>query len=396
MIYDFCVIGAGIVGLATAVEILRRSPDASIAVLEKEDGVGQHQTGRNSGVIHAGIYYKPGSLKADLCRRGAEATRQFCLQHSIPFETRGKLVVATSESQLPALAKLAVNGRANGVPLEIIGSQEMREREPNVAGAGAILVADSGIVDFSAICTALANLVRAQGGEIFLGAAIHLIREEGALVTVGSVDRRWQARRLVVCAGLQSDRMAHLGGLKVEHRIIPFRGEYYSVVPAKRTLVHHMIYPVPDPALPFLGIHLTPMIDGGLTVGPNAVLGLAREGYSRFSANARDMIDTAAFPGFWRLARKFGRSGIAEVRYSISKSLYLEQCRKLCPHLLEEDLTPRPAGIRAQAVTRQGELIHDFLFLETSRMLHVCNAPSPAATSALPIAELIVDRMMRK
>lgn len=389
MIYDFCIIGGGIVGLATALELTRVRPGCSVLVIEKETRLAGHQTGHNSGVIHAGIYYKPGSLKADLCRRGAEATKQFCSEHGIPFETRGKLVVATSVLELARMKDLAANARQNQIEIEELDAAELRRREPHVVGLGALFTPSTGIVDYARICDVMGELVRASGGTILFGTAVDAISESGDGVTVGSGGGRWQARRLVVCGGLQSDRLARVAGLSIDHQVVPFRGEYYDIAPCKRDLVRHLIYPVPDPDLPFLGIHLTPMIDGGLTVGPNAVLGFAREGYGRLSFDLKDVATFARFPGFWRVMARNWRSGLSEAYSSLSKARYLEQCRRYCPDLEAEDLQPREAGIRAQAVTRDGTLVHDFLFFKTNRMLHVGNAPSPAATSAIPIAQMI-------
>jgi (S)-2-hydroxyglutarate dehydrogenase len=389
MIHDFIIIGGGIVGLATAVELARIQPGASIAVLEKEMGLARHQTGHNSGVIHAGIYYKPGSLKADLCKRGAQATRDFCDAHGIRYETRGKLVVATNPLEMERMRALAANARQNGLVVEELDAAELKRREPNVDGLGALFSPSTGIVDYVAICETMGAMLRRSGGVIEFGAAVDAISESPAEVSVAAGERRWRTRRLIACAGLQSDRIARLAGLAVDYQIVPFRGEYYDVAPAKRGIVRHLIYPAPDPELPFLGIHLTPVIDGGLTVGPNAVLGFAREGYPRLSVDWGDVGSFARFPGFWRVMAKNWRSGLSEGRNSLFKSRYLAECRKYCPSLTEADLIPREAGIRAQAVLRDGTLLHDFLFRKTERILHVCNAPSPAATSAIPIAQMI-------
>ena len=394
MIVDFCIIGGGIVGLATALKLSERRPDASIVVIEKESGLGRHQTGHNSGVIHAGLYYKPGSLKADLCRRGAESTKRFCATHGIPFETRGKLVVATDERELSRMASLAENARLNGIAFEVLDAAQLRRCEPNITGVGAILSPSTGIVDYGRMCHAMGDVIRGRGHQIVLGTRLEALHEDAEWVRVEAGGRTWEARHLIACAGLQSDRVARMAGLRIDHQVVPFRGEYYDVVPAKRGVAHHLIYPVPDPDLPFLGIHLTPTIDGGLTVGPNAVLGMSREGYARGSFDWGDVATYARFPGFWRVMAGNWRSGLAEARNSLSKRRYLDECRKYCPSLAIDDLVPREAGIRAQAVTRDGKLIHDFLFLGTARMLHVCNAPSPAATSALPIAEMIADRAL--
>ncbi|MEZ0214353.1 MAG: L-2-hydroxyglutarate oxidase [Xanthobacteraceae bacterium] len=394
MIHDFCVIGGGIVGLATALELIRRRPGATIVVIEKERTLAKHQTGHNSGVIHAGIYYKPGSLKADLCRRGAKATKDFCRDHGIPFETRGKLVVAATTQEMARMGRLQDNARENGIAVEAIDKAELSRREPNVSGAGALFVPETGIVNYRQICDAMGRLLLEGGGSIEFGAEIDAIQEGSDAVTVSAGERHWSARRLVACGGLQSDRLARLAGLKVDYQIVPFRGEYYDIVAAKRDLVRHLIYPVPDPDLPFLGIHLTPMIDGALTVGPNAVLGFAREGYRRFSFDLKDVLTYARFPGFWRVIAGNFRSGLSEAGNSLFKARYLSECRKYCPSLELGDLVVREAGIRAQAVMHDGTLVHDFMFLRSPRMLHVCNAPSPAATSAIPIAEMIAREVI--
>ncbi|MCB8877496.1 L-2-hydroxyglutarate oxidase [Acidisoma silvae] len=394
MNHDICIIGGGIVGLATARALTRLRPEARIVLLEKEGALATHQTGHNSGVIHAGIYYKPGSLKADLCRRGAIATKEFCAQHGIPFQTPGKLVVATDDVELDRMASLAANAQQNGIDFDILDEAALRQREPNVRGLGAIFVPSSGIVNYRDICRAMADDIRAAGAVIELGVKVDRIEETARGVTVRAGARSWTVDRLVACAGLQSDRLARLAGVAIQHRILPFRGEYYRVRPEKTAIVKHLIYPVPDPDLPFLGIHLTPMMGGALTVGPNAVLGMAREGYPRFSLSAADMLDYLRFPGFWRVMRHNLRSGLGEMRRSLWKSLYLKECQKYCPGLTEADLLPYEAGIRAQAVMEDGALVHDFLFLATERMLHVCNAPSPAATSAIPIGEMIAQKLM--
>jgi L-2-hydroxyglutarate oxidase len=394
MIHDFCVIGGGIVGLATARRLLELRPGASLVLLEKEHALAVHQTGHNSGVIHSGIYYAPGSLKADLCRRGAVATREFCVEHGIPFDVCGKHIVATNALELQRLDALGERASQNGIAAERIDAAELVRREPNIVGLGAIFTPSTGIVDYRKLCEALARTILTSGGEIVLGAAVDAIREKGGAVVIRAGEREWTARQLITCAGLQSDRVARLGGLRIDHRIVPFRGEYFRLPAAKDEIVKTLIYPVPDPDLPFLGIHLTRMIDGSVTVGPNAVLGFAREGYGRFSFNAADMFDFATFPGLWRTLAKNRRSAATELRNSLWKRGYLEECRKYCPSLSIADLTPSPAGIRAQAVMRDGSLVHDFLFVESERQFHVCNAPSPAATSALPIADMLADRLL--
>lgn len=394
MIHDFCVIGGGIVGLAAARALLARRPGASLVLLEKEDALGRHQTGRNSGVIHSGVYYAPGSLKARLCREGSARTVAFCEAHGIPFERRGKLIVATRAEELPRLAELERRAGENGVEVERLDAAGIRAREPNVTGLAALRVPAAAIVSYRAVLDALAAEIAAAGGEVRLGARPEAIREGADAVEIDAGSATIRARRLVACAGLQSDRVARLAGLKVAHRIVPFRGEYFRLAPRLAGVVRAMIYPVPDPALPFLGIHLTPMIDGSVTVGPNAVLGLAREGYAKGSVSARDLADMASFPGFWRCLGANLRPGLAELGDTLFRRRYLAACRRYCPGLTLEDLAPMEPGIRAQAVLADGTLAHDFLFLDTARMLHVCNAPSPAATSALPIGDMIADRLL--
>ncbi|WP_338525379.1 L-2-hydroxyglutarate oxidase [Pseudomonas batumici] len=393
MIYDFCIIGGGIVGLATAMALLKRQPGASLLLLEKEATLARHQTGHNSGVIHAGIYYAPGSLKADLCKRGAQATKDFCHEHGIRFEVCGKLLVASTALEVQRMQALYERSQLNGLRVERLDAEELQRREPNIVGLGGLFLDATGIVDYREICQAMARVITASGGEIRLDTRVTAIQEDGDKVTVSSHDHVWQARKLVACAGLQSDRLATLAGIRIDHQIIPFRGEYFRLPASKHAIVNHLIYPIPDPDLPFLGVHLTRMIDGSVTVGPNAVLGLGRENYRKFSVNWRDVAQYTTFPGFWKTLWQNLGSGSLEMKNSLFKRGYLEQCRKYCPSLVVEDLLPYEAGIRAQAVMRDGTLVHDFLFAETPRMVHVCNAPSPAATSAMPIGEMIADRL---
>ena len=393
--YDFCVVGGGIVGLATAMALLERNPGASLVLLEKEAALATHQTGHNSGVIHSGIYYAPGSLKADLCKRGERATKAFCTEHEIPFVTCGKTLVATTPLELDRMDALVARAHENGIEVERLDEAELRRREPNVTGLGALFVPATAIVDYRAVCAAIASVIQSAGGEIALRAPVQAIREHARGVTVHAGARRIEAARLVACAGLQSDRLARLAGLPVAHQIVPFRGEYYRLPLGKNGIITSLIYPIPDPDLPFLGIHLTRMIDGGVTVGPNAVLGFSREGYPKLAVNVRDVAQYLFFPGLWKVLARYRRSVRAELTGSLLKSAYLRECRKYCPSLTTDDLLPYSAGIRAQAVTREGLLVHDFLFLESDRMLHVCNAPSPAATSAIPIGEMIANRTTR-
>ncbi|MGH6835480.1 MAG: L-2-hydroxyglutarate oxidase [Candidatus Acidiferrales bacterium] len=396
MTYDFAIVGAGIVGLAAAREILRARPRSSIIVLEKERGVAWHQTGHNSGVIHAGIYYAPGSLKARLCREGAAATTSFCAQQGIKFETCGKLLVATNAHEGVHMDALFERAKQNGIEATRIDRAGLMRLEPNITGIGALLIPSTGIVDYRMVASAFARIVTAQGADLLLGAEVIAIREDKDVVEISTPERSFRVRALIVCAGLQSDRLAKLAGLKIDHRIVPFRGEFYTLPKSRAGLINHLIYPIPDPKLPFVGIHLTKTIDGRVIAGPNAVLGFAREGYRKFSFNPSDVLDYMAFPGFWKVIGTHLAAGVAEMRNSLWKQAYLAQCRKYCPSLSLADLEPGVAGIRAQAVLRDGTLVHDFLFAETERQLHVCNAPSPAATSAIPFARLIAGKVLAR
>jgi L-2-hydroxyglutarate oxidase len=390
--FDYCIVGGGIVGLATALAISRGEPDARVLLLEKEERLAGHQTGHNSGVIHAGIYYQPGSLKAELCRAGERATKDFCDQNGILYRTPGKLVVATSPLELQRLQSLQTNAAANAIQCRMIERDQLSEMEPSITGLKALFVRQSGIVDYQAVSRAMGALIQQRGGTIKLGVHVGSLEERADCVRIHTDQDVFESRYAIACAGLQADRLARRSGLHVDFQIIPFRGEYYALRPQLSRLVTRMIYPVPDPAMPFLGIHLTPMMDGQLTVGPNAVLGLSREGYAKFSTNMRDIASYMGFSGFWKVMRQHLASGAEEIRDSLFKSSYLEKCRKYCPSLTLDDLLPYRAGIRAQAVSSTGSLIHDFKLLQTPRSLHVCNAPSPAATSAIPIGELIFNR----
>lgn len=390
---DICIIGGGIVGLATAYALLQAKPGIGITVLEQEREPGLHQTGHNSGVIHSGIYYAPGSLKARLCREGAEATKAFCAENDIPVEVCGKHLVATNTLEAGRMEALEQRARDNGIAHERIDAAELHRREPAISGVGALFIPATGIVDYQLICQILARKIIESGGQVIYGARVEAIEETGNQVNIRAGCQVHAARHMVACAGLQSDRIAALGGLKPDFQIVPFRGEYYRLPASRKDLVKTLIYPVPDPDLPFLGIHLTRMIDGGITVGPNAVLGFAREKYAKFSVSARDVKEMLGFPGFWKVLRGNLKSGVTEMRNSLFKQGYLEMCRKYCPDLTLADLQPQEAGIRAQAVLRDGTLVHDFLIKKTARAVYVCNAPSPAATSALPIGRMIADEL---
>lgn len=385
---DVTIIGGGIVGIATALEMLNAFPGISVAVLEKETQLTRHQTGRNSGVIHAGIYYTPGSMKADFCRRGLAATIQFCQEQGIAYEQTGKLIVATTATEMERLAALGERATSNGLAVRSVSGAELREIEPNVSGLGALLSPATGIADYKAIVARMAALFREKGGEIVCNAEVTGLQETANDVAIslgnGTVHK---SRYLVACAGLMADRLARMCGVGDDFAIVPFKGEYYRLSSRHDDIVRHLIYPVPDPELPFLGIHLTRMIGGYVTVGPNAVLSMAREGYGKIAFNLRDMGDMVRFPGFWKTLSQNLSPGLAEMANSTFRRRYLRACQRYCPSLDIEDLLPHPPGIRAQAVLRDGTLVHDFLIRGTTRTIHICNAPSPAATSAMPIAE---------
>ncbi len=387
--YDAIVIGGGIVGLSTALALVKEAGVRRIAVLEKEAGLGLHQTSHNSGVIHAGVYYQPGSLKALLCREGLARTKQFCREHDLPFAECGKLVVATDDAELERLGALAARAVENGVALETLSAAELRAEEPGVVGVGALLVPETGITDYRRIATELAALVEAAGGTIHRRSPVHAISETPRSVTVRAGQSALEAPLLVACAGAWADRVLRLSGQTPDFRIVPFRGSYYQLRPRAAPYARRLIYPVPDPSTPFLGVHLTRMIDGSFTVGPNAALCLSREGYRWHDINAADTAGLLAFPGFWRMLAANRRTAVAELATAMSRTRYLRLVRKYCPGIESGDLLPHPAGVRAQAVGPDGRLLDDFLFRETARTIHVCNAPSPAATAALPIGSRI-------
>ncbi|MDE3237618.1 MAG: L-2-hydroxyglutarate oxidase [Paracoccaceae bacterium] len=392
--YDAVVVGGGIVGLATARRLQSVQPDAKIALIEKETEVARHQSGRNSGVIHAGVYYAPGSHKARFCRAGVTATRAYCDQHGLSYETCGKLIVATDEGELPGLARLHRRALENGIEIAALTGEEAQKLEPRIRAAGALLSPTTGITDYAAIARHMAAAFTAAGGTLMVNATVTGGQETGAGLRIETSAGPIFAAKAVFCAGLMADRMARAFGAEVDFRVIPFRGEYYRIQNQPPDLVRHLIYPVPDPARPFLGVHLTRKMDGGFTVGPNAVLALAREGYGWGDISVTDLAGTLGYPGFWRLIAKNAGSAVEELTASAIKRLYLRKVRRYCPDIALDDLAPYRAGVRAQAVARDGRMIDDFLFVETRHTLHVCNAPSPAATSALPIAEHIVTRLM--
>ncbi len=393
--FDLVIIGAGIVGLATALEAIRRSPGLRLAVLEKEDRVAAHQTGHNSGVIHSGLYYKPGSLKARLCVEGAAAMVRFCREYGLPHEVCGKIVVATDESELPALAELMRRGHANGLTgLRELEAAQIREFEPYSAGIRAIHVPSTGIADYKRVAQKYAELIASAGGEILSGHGVERITYDSDSVILDTASGTIRARYALNCAGLYSDRIARLAGARFDLRIVPFRGEYYMVAPAKENLVRGLIYPVPDPRFPFLGVHFTRRVSGGLEAGPNAVFSFKREGYSRTAFSLRDSVATALFPGFWKMAGRYWRSGLAEQYRSLSKRAFTIASQKLLPSLTEHDLVPGGSGVRAQALDTSGRLLDDFYFVYRDRILHVCNVPSPAATASLVIGREIANKLL--
>lgn len=394
--YDYIVIGGGIVGVATAMTLTESRPGISVLLVEKERVLAAHQTGRNSGVIHAGVYYQPGSLKATYCKAGRDETIQFCERHGVRYQVVGKLLVATNDSEVVRARSLMGRCRDNGIGHEWLDERELGRREPYVHGKGAIFVPATGIVDYVGMTRRMAELFRVAGGELAFGEEVVGLREESTHVTVETTAGQRAGRRAIVCAGLQSDRLARLLGLGRDIRIVPFRGEYFRLRDMWNGRFTHLIYPIPDARLPFLGVHVTKMIDGTVTVGPNAVVGFAREGYRKFQVDARDAREILGFAGFWRAMAPHVRSGMREMLNSASRRRYLQVCRKYCPALEIEDLEAHPTGIRAQAVWADGRMEHDFLILSSARTVHVCNAPSPAATSAFPIARRIVHEAARR
>lgn len=392
------IVGGGIVGLAAAYKVLLHRPGSRVVVLEKEPAVARHQTGNNSGVLHAGLYYSPGSAKALMATSGIRQMTAFCEAHGVAHEICGKLVVATSETELPRLEDLLDRGRRNGLSgLEWLGSDGIREIEPHAAGLAAIRVPEEGIVDYPAVCAALVREIGRLGGRVVTSAPVRALRTLGSSGRGGWVAETpagsFEADLLVNCAGLHCDRVARLAGERPELRIVPFRGEYYKLRPERLGLVRHLLYPVPDPAFPFLGVHFTRMIHGGVEAGPNAVLALAREGYTKTHVNLRDLADALAFPGLWRFLRRYPAMSFAELRRSFSRELFCRALQRLVPELRSDDLVAGGAGVRAQAMLPDGTLVQDFYFLERPTALHVLNAPSPGATASLAIGDEIVRRL---
>ena len=392
---DYLIIGGGIIGLSTAWQLQQRKPESSILLLEKEPALAAHQSGRNSGVIHAGIYYTPGSLKAQFCKAGVDATIAFCVQHKIPVEQCGKLIVASNDAEHEQMLELFERARENGLDVKLLDAAELRQREPNIVGTGAILLRTTGITDYAAITREFAAQFEQLGGEVRFGSAVTNLRESADSVTATLANgQEIKTKYVIACGGLMADRLAVMQGIDIDFQIIPYRGEYYQLPPDKNNIVKHLIYPVPNTELPFLGIHLTRMIDGSATVGPNALQGWKREGYGRVNVDLKDVLQMILFSGFWKALRTNFRFGIHEIRNSIWKRSYLKQIRKYCPSIGLDDLLPYRTGVRATAVMRDGTLVDDFLFVESPRSLHVCSAPSPAATSAIPIGAYVCDKLL--
>ena len=391
--YDAVIVGGGIVGLATGYQLLKSNPHLKVLILEKENEVAQHQTGNNSGVVHSGIYYKPGSLKAKNCIAGKNELLNFCTQFEIPTKKLGKVIVATSEDQKQKLSEIAERGKANGVRLERIDKARLKEIEPNVEALEALWIPDCSVISYRQVAQKLAEQFRTMGGELHCSEKVESIEAANQEIRISTTKNEYRAFKLVNCAGLFSDRVAKmaLGKEKVSHQILPFRGEYYQLREEKRHLVNGLIYPVPDPRFPFLGVHLTRMIDGKVEAGPNAILAFAREGYRKRDVNFSDCWGLARFPGFWKMALKYWKAGLYEMARSYSKKLFLRDLQKLMPAICEKDLIVGGAGIRAQVVTREGKLVDDFLILQEQNMVHVFNAPSPAATASFAIGRQIAE-----
>ncbi|ABM04447.1 FAD dependent oxidoreductase [Psychromonas ingrahamii 37] len=398
--YDYVIIGGGIIGVSTAWQLQQRYPEKSILLVEKESQLSRHQTGHNSGVIHAGVYYKPGSMKAKFCKAGVKATTEFCKKHNIPVENCGKLLVATNQLELERMQDLYQRCHENEIHAILLNQAELKIREPNIQGLGAIFVDSTSIVNYTLVTQKMAEEFVKLGGKVMLDTkVINLVESaENTILTCQSSAEEVSitSRFLVSCSGLMADRITKMLNIETDFQIIPYRGEYHQLPAKHNNIVNHLIYPIPDPELPFLGVHLTRMIDGSVTVGPNAVQGWKREGYGKININFRDILDMLSFSGFWKVTKNNLKSGLIETKNSWWKPGYLKMVNKYCDQIKLADLLPYPAGIRAQAVLKDGSLVHDFLFVESPRSLHVCNAPSPAATSAIPIGNYICDKIMAK
>ena len=391
--YDFAVLGGGIVGLAAAWRLNQKYPGRTILLLEKESSFAKHQTGRNSGVIHSGIYYKPGSLRAVNCRAGKAALEEFCQQQQIAWQKTGKVIVATKESELPALQTIFDRGQQNGVDCCMIDRDQLAEIEPHAAGIKAIHVPESGIVNYTAVCEALGRLLTDAGADLLFRRKVTQLKQQTDVVKISCGDQAFEAKQVINCTGLHSDRIAKLSGQKMKERIVPFRGEYFTLTKDAEHLCKGLIYPVPDPEFPFLGVHFTRMIEGGVECGPNAVLALAREGYTWKKINLRDLTESMTYPGFLKLSLKYWKTGLGEIWRSVSRQAFVKALQHLVPEIRAQHLVVAPAGVRAQALAPEGKLVDDFLILRQDRVLNVCNAPSPAATAALTIGQSIADQV---
>ena len=391
--YDYAVVGGGIVGISTAMHLGKKFPGARILLLEKESSPAQHQTGRNSGVIHSGIYYKPGSFKASFAKSGARSMVAFCEEHGIPHNVCGKVIVATNQNELPLLENLYQRGLQNEVPVEKVSAERVREIEPHVNCIAGVLVKSTGSTSYAAVCRKLLELIGTVGGEVRFNCEVLGMRDSADVKVIETNAGAFEAKFIINCAGLHSDRVARMAGADPGARIVPFRGEYFELVPEKRHLVNTLIYPVPNPDFPFLGVHFTKMIDGTVHAGPNAVLALKREGYFKTDFNFRDFAETMAFGGFWKLISQNLGEGMKEMHRSFFKSAFVHSLQQLIPEVQSEDLVPCKAGVRAQALFDDGRLVDDFLIVKSHKALHVCNAPSPAATAALEIGKSIVDQV---
>ena len=391
--FDFAIIGGGIVGLSTAMALGRRTPGAKTLVIEKEIAWAQHQTGNNSGVIHSGIYYKPGSLKARMSREGSRTMVEFCREHGIPHEVCGKVIVATEPAELPLLENLFKRGQENQLAVSKLAPEQVREIEPHVRCIAGVFVPSTGIVDYKKVCEKYVEIIRSQGGTLQLGARVTSFAESNGAHVLETDQGDFHARFVINCAGLHSDRVARLGGAEPGAKIVPFRGEYYELKPEYRSLVKGLIYPVPDPAFPFLGVHFTRMIDGSVHAGPNAVLSFKREGYTKTDFNARDFFEVMFYGGFWKLARRHAGAGLREMHRSFSQAAFVRSLQRLIPEIQAAHLVPAHAGVRAQALAPDGKLVDDFLILKGRNSMHVCNAPSPAATASLEIGKAIIEQI---
>ncbi|PAF49522.1 hydroxyglutarate oxidase [Helicobacter sp. 12S02232-10] len=390
--YDFIIVGGGIIGVSTAMQLLEKYPRLKVALLEKEDALARHQTGHNSGVIHAGVYYTPGSLKAQFCFEGNRLIKEFCTQNQIKFDVCGKILVATTELEMQRMKALWDRTQANGLERYWLDEKELKEKESKITGLGGIFFPASGITNYSEVAYAMAKIFQNNGGQIFYKSEVVQIAENSSGVTLHTRSEKFETKYMISCAGLYSDKIVSMIGAKRDFVICPFRGEYYQLADSCNDIVQHLIYPIPEPDVPFLGVHLTKMIDGYVTVGPNAVLAFKREGYKKTDINFKDLFEMLTHKGILKVIKKNFTTGVREMKNSFFKKGYLHLIQKYCPQLQTQDLFPYPAGVRAQAVSNEGELIEDFLFVCTQRTINVCNAPSPAATSSIPIGRYILKK----